>query len=428
MSKTAYAIIGSNWGDEGKGLGTDALARQLIEQGASVRVVRSNGGAQAGHGVELPGGQRHVFSHICSGVLAGASSHLSRYFVTSPMLFGREYAALEKLGANLDITVDSWSPVTTPWDIAINQAAEIHRGGGRHGSCGMGFGETIERQERGVSLTAQDLYEDASHLRSMLRHIEQEWMPMRLAELGIDPLPDFMKHVIGNSAIADRFFEDCMSFRSRVSILDETDIANGHTVIFEGAQGLQLDMDYGEMPHVTRSNTGLKNMLDLAAQAGIEELRPIYMTRAYATRHGAGPLPHERFAQDGRSLPLDWAEVVDLTNATNEWQGEIRQAPLDLGVLKAAIRHDLAYADASEVRVLPALGVTCVDQIKDIAHVMNHGHEFIPENKVVAFTIAMAVELKPALISYGPTAETVSWTQFGKDFKNIKMNGPSYDF
>lgn len=427
MTKAAFAIIGSNWGDEGKGLGVDALTRQLMGAGHDVLVVRSNGGAQAGHGVELPDGRRHVFSHIGSGALAGAATHLSRFFVSSPMVFGREYEALEQLDANLNITVDPWSIVTTPWDIAINQAAEIHRANGRHGSCGMGFGEAIERQVRGFSLTALDLYGHQDQLRSLLSHIEMEWMPARLAALGIDPMPEFMSKIIGNPAIAERFLIDCQSFTARISLRNDADISSDALVLFEGAQGLQLDMDYGEMPHVTRSNTGIKNMLAICEDAGISEIRPIYMTRAYATRHGAGPLPHERFGKDGSSLPLDWAEVVDLTNAGNPWQGEIRQANLDLGVLKKAISHDLDYASGRDIRVIPGLGVTCLDQIKDLGHVMNHGHEFIPKSMMLPFTIGLAVEVKPALISHGPTAKTITWTNFGKELTAVSERGPSYD-
>ena len=77
-------VIGANWGDEGKGLVTDALAAQA---GPNTLVVRFNGGAQAGHTVTTPLGKRHVFSHMSSGTLAGASTHLSHFFITNHLFY-----------------------------------------------------------------------------------------------------------------------------------------------------------------------------------------------------------------------------------------------------------------------------------------------------------------------------------------------------
>ena len=137
----AKAVIGAGYGDEGKGLLTDFLAAETKD----TIVVRSNGGAQAGHSVVTDDGLRHVFHHIGSGALAGARTHLSRYFVAHPMLFPAEWSALRERGAELSITSDPRTLITTPFDVAVNQALELARGGSRHGSTGLGFGETIER-------------------------------------------------------------------------------------------------------------------------------------------------------------------------------------------------------------------------------------------------------------------------------------------
>jgi adenylosuccinate synthase len=154
----AYGIIGAGWGDEGKGLATDALTAQLVAQGRKVTVARSNGGAQAGHGVTMADGRHHVFHHISSGSFQGATTHLSRFFVSHPMVFLPEFEDLKRKGVtDIEITADPRSTVTTPWDMAINQAVEITRGGGKHGSCGLGFGETLERHENGPKLTMDDL-------------------------------------------------------------------------------------------------------------------------------------------------------------------------------------------------------------------------------------------------------------------------------
>src|SRR4051812_30640034 len=84
------AVIGANYGDEGKGLVTDYLA----EEGEGAVVVRFNGGAQAGHTVVTPEGKRHVFHHFGSGTFRKARTHLSRFFISNPALFRPEFEAL----------------------------------------------------------------------------------------------------------------------------------------------------------------------------------------------------------------------------------------------------------------------------------------------------------------------------------------------
>ncbi|MCW3782480.1 adenylosuccinate synthetase [Defluviimonas salinarum] len=401
----AHAIIGAGWGDEGKGLATDALAARLAGEGREVTVVRSNGGAQAGHGVALADGRRHVFHHVGSGSFAGAASHLSRFFVAHPMMLGREIDALDALGARpTRITIDPRAIVTTPWDMAINQAVEMARGGARHGSCGLGFGEAIERHENGFALTAGDIRRPG--LRSRLERIRDEWLPARLARLGLDagasPLRDVL---LGRTDLVAPFLADCACFAAAVDLLDDAALGRHGAVIFEGAQGLRLDMEFGEFPHVTRSHTGIRNMLAIAAEAGIGEIRPLYMTRAYATRHGAGPLPHE-LPEAMAAGRLPWAEVVDLTNAPNAWQGTLRFAPLDVTGLGAIIARDIALAQGSGIRVIPAVGLTCIDQIRGCARIVEAGREIEVTADALTTAVEAATGLPVRLLSKGPTRNT----------------------
>ncbi len=356
----AYGIIGSGWGDEGKGLATDALSAKLGEQGRDVTVVRSNGGAQAGHGVTMSDGRHHVFHHIGSGSFRGAATHLSRFFVSHPIVFFSELEDLARKGVrDLQITADPRSPITTPWDMAINQAAEIARGGDKHGSCGLGFGETLERQENGPSLTMQDL--TSPDLMSRVREISSVWVPARLAALGITDIPDHLRPVLSNApGFIGRFAKDLHGYRANVSLMSDDTLGNRDAVIFEGAQGLQLDMDLGVFPHVTRSHTGAKNMVEIARGAGTTDLEAIYMTRAYATRHGAGPFPLDR-----GTTPLPGTHVIDRTNGANEWQDAIRYAPLDLRELDRIISADLARSAGQGVSIDHGLGVSCLDQLGD---------------------------------------------------------------
>lgn len=392
--KRALAVIGSGYGDEGKGLMTDYLA-----SGRNITtVVRSNGGAQAGHSVQTPDGRRHVFHHIGSGALAGVPTHLSQFFVSQPMFFNRELDEVRAMGGNTMVSIDPRSIVTTPYDIIINQAMEEIRGSAKHGSCGMGFGEAIERSlVEELRLTVGDFEKGEGHIHSALNKTREDWVLSRLAKLGVVNVPNHVRELIGNGGIIERFIDDCLAFWNSISLRDDAKLPDD--IVFEGAQGLLLDQDYGAFPYVTRSNTGLKNMVAIAEEAGFEVIEPTYMTRAYATRHGAGPFAYEH-------AETDWVKMVDPTNQPNPWQGTIRVAPLDLDAIAESIRHDVALA-AGSVKIEPKLGISCVDQVDEVFPVGFEGRLCNIPKKGIADFFAKATGIEVARISYGPTRSDV---------------------
>jgi len=374
-SPKAVAVIGANYGDEGKGLVTDALSSP------STRVVRFNGGAQAAHTVHVPDGRSHVFHHLGSGSFAGASTHLSRFFVVHPILALREMIELKDL--HLRVSADPRCPVTTPIDMMINQALETQRGDDRHGSCGIGFGETIERTERGQAITFADLRTGGSTLEGFFEEVVHTWAPQRCEELGLD----FMK-LPYHRAIGERFLEECRHFTKLVRCIPDANLADDPSidqVVFEGAQGLALDQDRCEFPHVTRSSTGLTNVMPLLEELGIFLVQVVYVTRSYATRHGAGPLPRES----------EWngTKIDDPTNVPNDWQGSIRFAPLAKHEMWCRIQADqIAAAEASPF-VSAGLVVTCLDQYPNVD---------VEE-------LAQDLELRLLGCSYGPNRRDLHW-------------------
>ena len=313
MVDKAYAVIGSNFGDEGKGLVTDYLS---ASDPKNTIVCRYNGGAQAGHTVETPDGRRHIFSHFGAGSLAGASTYLSRFFISNPLNFEVERKALSNLCDIPDIVVDARSLLTTPYDVAINRAIENRRGVDRHGSVGLGINETVTRcLTYGRGTYVGDIYH--SNLRDKLDRIRDNYFPMRLSSLGIDP-----NEVKVDENVIDLYLESCRSFTDHTGMVgsERTALSGFSTVVFEGAQGLLLDEFHNYFPYVTRSRTGAPNIIDICRTVGISNIETIYVTRPYITRHGAGPFPHY-----DPSLKYD-----DLTNIPNDWQETMRFGRIDL--------------------------------------------------------------------------------------------------
>lgn len=394
--KKARVVIGANHGDEGKGLVTDYLCSKT---GSETVVVRFNGGAQAGHTVTCPDGRRHVFSHFGSGSFLGCPTYLSRFFVCNPLVFFRERKELNKKEVSPVVYIDPMALITTPYDMMINQCIEELRGQKRHGSCGLGFGETIERNLRPVfSITFSDLFMPDS-LRSKLEAIRSSWVSMRLAKLGLNDIPDVWKVTFESPHVIDRFMNDIEIFLQQVICAPAGLLRHTKNIVFEGAQGLLLDQDAGSFPHVTRSNTGLKNVSMLANECGISALQVHYLTRSYMTRHGAGPLAHEI------SQPL-YSKIVDLTNRPNKFQGSLRFAPLDLDILSQSIREDLKYC-SSTMAIDPVLFVGCMDQIDQVAQYVLNGKLCGSTSGSFLDALQKKTGLASMLTSYGPSRNDV---------------------
>lgn len=397
--KQAHAVIGASYGDEGKGLVTDFLCRYLDAD----MVVRFNGGAQAGHTV-VDGAKRHVFHHIGAGAFAGASTLLGPEFICNPLAFKQERESLP--GLLPPILVFGDCRVTTHYDMLLNQYAEKLRGKALHGSCGLGINETVVRHTN-HPLYVSDIY-NSNVLVRKLTDIKTKWVPRRAKQLrdqtlesdiGADVRLDadtLLASHTTNSYLLEDFYKACRYFHEWV-----TEIINsgemhasilGKRIIFEGAQGLALDQNNrAGFPYLTRSNTGLQNVVQLCSAVGINDITATYVTRTYLTRHGAGPL------DGGTGLATEvYPGIKDDTNVPHKWQGSMRYAShsLDsLGSMRNRINHDLASFGCSGIAVQPYLAITCVD---------HSGGDVSPH------TMADFVSLPLALYSQGPTADDVT--------------------
>lgn len=330
MTTEAKVVIGSNYGDEGKGHMTDYLADKAKEKEKSVIVVCSNGGAQRGHTVELNDGRRHVFHHFGSGTFSEAETYLPKQFILNPMVFNREYNELITKMVEPICTVHPECLVSTPYDMIMNQIIEESRGDKKHGSCGLGIWETIVRhKEYDTSLETLMRLNEEDKLKEWLVTIRDNYLEERLISEGAKNLPDpkfeskiYQKWnpIIYSENLIDNWIMDFQNMISRIKKIQfENYISSFDTIIFENGQGLLLDEKEGI--HSTPSKTGLNNPLEIL-QSGLGEeckninLEIIYVSRPYLTRHGADP----SFVENLTIMK----GCHDKTNVYNPHQGTLR--------------------------------------------------------------------------------------------------------
>ena len=336
--KNIKIVVGSNFGDEGKGLMTDCFCHQAKQRNENCIVVLHNGGAQRGHTVTTPEGIRHIFHHFGSGTFTGADTYLSEDFMLNPMVFRQEWEELEEKGITPKIYIDCTCKITTPFDMILNQIIEEARGDARHGSCGMGIHETILRD---VCNYPCEMWFDSTNeaKRYYLREIKN-YLEERLSDAGIKEIPTNWKKIVHSDLLIENFISDLNFMSKNVSIRSERLIEYYDCAVFENGQGLLLDQNNtAYYPHLTHSNTGIKNPMWIISNMQLKpDIEVCYVTRTYLTRHGAGRLDGE----------CDKAEInpdmQDFTNVPNPHQGTLRYARLDEKSLKERILKDFEPA------------------------------------------------------------------------------------
>lgn len=337
--KTVKIVIGANAGDEGKGYMTDYFANEAKNQNKSCLVVCHNGSCQKGHTVVSPSGVRHIFHHFGSGNMVGADTYLSKDYIVNPIIFNKEYEELERKGIVTKTFVHKDCLVTTPFDMIINQIIETYRDKDRHGSCGLGVNETIVRNNKLDKMTINEVLSIlhlVNHVYSNLNYIASYYLPDRLKELGIESIPtEWIEILSKKENIIENYISDLYMMQSRIELVDDGIFDKYEYVIFEGAQGLLLDQNNIEyFPHLTPSNTGLTNPVNMLKGRDVKDIEVCYVTRTYLTRHGAG-----RFDTECSKDEIN-PSMVDMTNVPNEFQGTLRYGKLDWNNLKNRIEND----------------------------------------------------------------------------------------
>ena len=315
------AVIGKNFGDEGKGFTCSRLASSLKKS----LIIKHNGGGQAGHTVEDPEGKWRFIHHQIG---AGAEYHVPTLFADSfmPDLFqlGKEVKDFTELFVFQPILYSEKNArITTIDDVLLNMGAELARGKNRHGSCGMGIEECVQRNAAGFSITVEELATWSNQeLLDRLKHIRKEYTERRAKILGIYPSNPYYV-MLNNETVLENFVEEVKENVKLLSLVDADRkwLEEFQHLIFETGQGLLLDQDYeAYAPHLTSSKTGIHNPTIFLEKRGLPLEEALYVTRPYVTRHGNGPLPCEVKRSELSGVG------EDLTNQPNEWQGILRYA------------------------------------------------------------------------------------------------------
>ena len=338
-----HIVLGTGFGDEGKGQAVHSLSH------SKTLVIRFSGGHQCGHTVTTKTSLRHVFSQFGAGIFQGAGTYISQHCTVFPIAFRNEYLTLKALNIDLPAYyVHPLAMLTTPFDLAFNRALSMITG---HGTCGVGFGTTLQRNEDFYNLYVNDIqtpYVFETKMSLIKKYYEEKIEQMNMSsQITYESELEIAWENWEESLNLYRDFVVVKSLNEIISLYDD--------FVFEGSQGILLDQHFGFFPHVTRSNTTSQNAIEIINNSALkdQEITTHYVSRCYQTRHGNGPFPDK----NNFELINNQAE----SNQENDWQGIFRIAPLDFSLIKHAVSCDEIYNPNGEKRLI----FTCLDQSKD---------------------------------------------------------------
>ena len=330
------AVVGLGYGDEGKGMTVATLVHEINDRGGQPVVVRYNGGPQAAHNVRVNRAGKmihHTFSQFGSGSLEGAATILADTTLVHPYLLANEALEIMKLtnwNPIQKLTLDPMAPLLLPVHAQLNRELERRRGSKRHGSTGMGVGAArdyeLTMNERGqgdLVPRVRDMTNPFALKDKMLK--QADWLSRRWSiDFGYneDKAEDEATKI--HLVYADLSAGGC-AFEDTGKALTNDYAWTPQDVVFEGSQGIMIDLRYGYFPHVTYGWLDAANAVSECKRGHLPPPIVVGATRTYATRHGTGPFP-----QEGTKTVLYKGE----DNSTGVWQGAFREGLLDLPTLE----------------------------------------------------------------------------------------------
>ncbi|HEX6801293.1 MAG TPA: adenylosuccinate synthase [Candidatus Binatia bacterium] len=293
------AIIGAQWGDEGKGKIVD-----LFTQDADV-IVRYQGGNNAGHTLVV-NGKKTVLHLVPSGALhADKLCVIGNGVVVDPEVLIDEIGALKAQGhltSDEQLRISEQAHVIMPYHKLIDQARERLRGEGMIGTTGRGIGPAYEDKVARVGIRFVDLLEEDTFREKLERNIQEKnfYLKAILKEKALD----FAEIHDSYGSFRDKL----KGYVTNTGLLLDQKIRAGKRVLFEGAQGTLLDVDHGTYPYVTSSST-ITGGACSGSGVGPQHIQQVIgISKAYTTRVGSGPFPTELYGPEGETLRREGAE------------------------------------------------------------------------------------------------------------------------
>ena len=289
---SSATIIGLQWGDEGKGKVLDALAER-----ADV-VARYQGGGNAGHTVIVKG-TKHVFHHVPTGVLyPQVTCVIGNGTVLDVVALQAELREIGERGTSLDrLRISDRAHIVFPYHRALDEAREASRGeSGKLGTTKRGIGPCYADKASRTGIRVADLYDKARFAEKLRRNLDEKNAILchlfRRPPLQFEPIHE--QTLAAAEAIRPYVAET-------VTLLQEA-LAAGKRVLFEGAQGVMLDLDHGTYPWVTSSSASAAGAPSGAGVPPSALGRVLGVAKAYTTRVGSGPFPTEMTGAEGDRL------------------------------------------------------------------------------------------------------------------------------
>ncbi len=296
-------VIGTQWGDEGKGKIVDWLTDHVAG------VVRFQGGHNAGHTLVIKG-RKTILRLIPSGILhPQVKCFIGNGVVVSPEALLQEMEELAKAGIDVtgQLRLSEACALILPHHIAIDQARERAKGEAKIGTTGRGIGPAYEDKVARRAIRVQDLYARERFAAKLGEVLDYHNFVLR--NYFHAETVDFQKTLDQTLAIAARLKPMVADVSGEVNAL----IEQGKSILFEGAQAALLDVDHGTYPYVTSSNT-VAGQAAAGAGVGPGQLHYVLgVAKAYATRVGAGPFPTELDDEIGEKLRVKGNEYGSVT-------------------------------------------------------------------------------------------------------------------
>ncbi len=376
-------VVGSQWGDEGKGKVTDYLSSKADY------VVRYQGGNNAGHTIEF-NHQKFALRLIPSGIFSAKKVVLGNGMVINPKALLEEIKYLNDAKISTDnIVISDRAHIILPYHLKIDEIQETRRGDNNIGTTKKGIGPTYVDKYARIGIRMGEFIDESIFLKRL-----KEVYPLKKQEY---PELDFTVEEIFNEY--KEYAKIIKPYVQDTSLLLDNALRNNENVLFEGAQGTMLDIDYGTYPFVTSSHPGANGVCEGAGIGPIYIDKALGIVKAYTTRVGSGAFPteiegqiadnirevgHEYGTVTKRPRRIGWFDAV-VVNQSRRISGLTHVSMMLLDVLTGIdeLKICVAYKlDGKEIHALPST-IQELERVEPVYETLPGWHEDI--TKVESF-------------------------------------------